>query len=145
MSNIASLADFRTKRGLPPAVIPVVCDPLERVLRHYRKYDMCITRKVLPKNAMHLLATASASAIVRWAEQQGRTVDSAARFQFFADGELLQVRVNRIGPPGGPWQPQVFQMGCAALEVLPLDRLPRSKGEFKPLLTLPMSEFYRLR
>jgi hypothetical protein len=145
MSNIASLADFRSKRGLPPAVIPVECGPLERVLRYYGKFDMCLTRKIQPENAMRLLAGACATAITRWAVEQGRTVDNAARFQFFADGELLQVRVNRIGAAGGPWYPQVFQMEREGYVPQPLERLPRSKSEFKPLLTLPMSEFYRLR
>lgn len=145
MSNIASLADFRSKRGLPPAVIQVECSPLERVLRHYGKYDMCLTRKILPESALRLLAGSCATSITLWAVQQGRTVDAAARFQFFADGELLQVRCNRIGPEGGPWHPQVFQMLRVTLEPQPLERLPRSSSAFKALLTLPMSEFYRLR
>jgi hypothetical protein len=145
MSNIASLADFRSKRGLPPAVIQVECGPLERVLRYYGKFDMCLSRKIQPENAMRLLAAACATSITLWAVQQGRIVDGAARFQFFADGELLQVRVNRLGAPGGPWHPQVFQMVRDTLEPQPLERLPRSKSEFKPLLTLPMSDFYRLR
>jgi hypothetical protein len=144
MNKIASLADFRAKRGMPPAVIPVECGPLERVLRHYGKFDMCLTRKVQPENAMRLLASSCATSIVLWAVQQGRMVDGAARFQFFADGELLQVRVNRIGPAGGPWNAQVFQMVRTTLEPQPLARLPRSKGAFKPLMTLPMSDFYRL-
>jgi hypothetical protein len=149
MSNIASLADFREKRGLPPATFPDERTPLERLIARYLNQDICKERGVKPSAALRLIAGLCAKSIVQWAEQQGRPVDDAARFQFFATGhhgrELLQVRVSRLGPSTGPWQAQTFQMDCETMEAVPLPATPPEAEVFKPLLTLPMSGFYRLR
>jgi len=150
MSNVSSLADFRAKRGLPP---PLLRDPrssLERVVAHYRKFDLCRDSPVHPTAALRTLASRCAKEIVQWAELHGRPVDDAARFQFFAIGspgqERLQVRVSRLGPPKGPWQALEFLMDCDTLRALPMTKGITDNAEiFKPILTLPMSGFYRLR
>lgn len=147
-TNVMSLADFRAKRGMPPAVFPDTRPPLERVLERYHRFDLCRDSKVKPIAALRVLAGACAKAIVEWAEQAGRPVDDAARFQFFAAGpfgqERLQVRVSRLGPPKGPWQALEFHMDCETLRVVPAVA-EGSDEVFKPLLTIPMSGFYRLR
>lgn len=144
-NNVMSLADFRAKRGLPEA-FPDTRTPLERVVARYHKFDLCRDTSVKPIAALRVLASSCAKAIVAWAEQAGRPVDDAARFQFFAAGslgqELLRVRVSRLGPVKGPWQAQEFDFDCNTFAAVPTDT--RSEV-FKPLLTLPMSGFYRLR
>jgi len=147
-SNVLSLASHRAKRGLPPPVCRDHRSPLERVVARYRKFDPCRDSAVLPLAALRVLAGRCAKAIVQWAEEEGRPVDDAARFQFFAIGaqgeEVLQVRVSRLGPPKGPWQSLEFRMDCDTLRVVPAGEAQGLQEVFKPLLTLPMSGFYRL-
>lgn len=147
-SNVLSLSDFRTRRGLPPPVCRDPRSPLERVVARYRKFDPCRDSPVQPLAALRVLAGRCAKAIVQWADEEGRPVDDAARFQFFAIGEqgqeVLQVRVSLIGPPKGPWQPLEFFIDCDTLRVVPTTYATGSTEVFKPLLTLPMSGFYRL-
>jgi len=147
-SNVLSLADFRTRRGLPE-VFQDTRTPLERVVARYRKFDLCRDSPVQPLAALRVLADRCAKAIVQWAEQEGRPVADAARFQFFAIGaqgdEVLQVRVSRLGPAKGPWQALEFRMDCDTLRVVPTAYAQDGAEVFKPLLTLPMSGFYRLR
>jgi hypothetical protein len=144
-----SLADFRAKRGLPPAIFHDPRSPLERVVARYRRFDLCRDSKAAPIAALRVLASSCAKAIVAWAEQAGQPVDDAARFQFFAAGafgqELLQVRVSRLGPPKGPWKALEFKVDCETLLVAPASALEGNDEVFKPLLTIPMSGFYRLR
>lgn len=144
-SNVSSLADFRAKRGLPEVFVDNR-PPLERLLaRYYRDQDLRMTQEA----ALRMLASGCAKAIVRWAEADGKPVDDAARFQFFAAGrkgrEQLQVRVSRVGPPKGPWQALEFHMDSDTMEVVPGWQVSSVGELFKPILTLPMSGFYRLR
>lgn len=149
-SNVSSLADFRAKRGLPPPLFRDARSPLERVVAHYRKFDLCRDSPVQPIAALRTLASRCAKEIVQWAELHGRPVDDAARFQFFAIGtpgqERLQVRVSRLGPPKGPWQSLEFLMDCDTLRAVPATTADTASTEiFKPILTLAMDDFYRLR
>lgn len=144
-SNVLSLADFRAKRGLPEP-FPDTRTPLERVVERYRKFDLCRDSKVKPLAALRVLASRSAKAIVHWAEDVGQPVDDAARFQFFAVGshgqEVLRVRVSRVGPPKGPWLSMEFDFDH---DTFLMQHAHGGNTEvFKPLLTLPMSGFYRL-
>lgn len=149
-SNVSSLADFRAKRGLPPPVFRDARSPVERIVERYRQFDVCRDSPVKPIAALRVLAGRCAKEIVHWAAMEGRPVDDAARFQFFAIGEpgqeRLQVRVSRLGPPKGPWQSLEFRIDCNTLHAWPAAELAMGSTEmFKPILTLPMDDFYRLR
>lgn len=144
-SNVLSLADFRAKRGMPE-VFRDTRPPLQRVVERYRKFDLCRDTKVKPLAALRVLASRCAKAIVCWADEAGQPVDDAARFQFFAVGspgqEVLRVRVSRIGPKRGPWQSMEFDFDH---DTFLMQHARGGNTEvFKPLLTLPMSGFYRL-
>jgi len=146
VSNVVGLAEHRVKRGLPPVAVRDARSPLERVIARYLKHDICRERGVKPTAAFRLIASSCAKSIVRWADREGRPVDDAARFQFYAVGspgqEVLQVRVSLVG---APMQTMEFEMNCETLEAVPLTSAGRQRKGIKPLLTLPMSLFYRLR
>ena len=143
-SNVLSLADFRAKRGLPE-VFPDTRTPLEKILARYLPNNHKMTKEA----ALRMLAGSCATSIVRWADAQEMTVDDAARFQFFAAGTptqlLLQIRVSRVGPLKGPWQAREFHLDATTRELVPEAYVTGVAEVFKPLLTLPMSGFYRLR
>jgi hypothetical protein len=147
MTNVASLADHRAKRGLPPATQPDTRSPLERIVDRYCAYDSRRGRGVPAKAAFQLIAGTCAKAIVLWAERAGTQVDDAARFQFYAVGdpgqETLQVRVSLVGKPKALQCAMEFAMECDTLDAKPLSEAP-PHAKIKPLLTLPMSLFYRL-
>jgi hypothetical protein len=142
--NVLSLADFRAKRGLPE-VFQDTRTPLEKILACY----LPPTPKMTKDAAFRMLAGGCATSIVRWAEAQGETVDDAARFQFFAAGSqarlLLQIRVSRVGPANGPWKALEFHLDASTKELVAGAYVQGVAEVFKPLLTLPMSGFYRLR
>lgn len=143
-NNVLSLADFRTKRGLPE-VFQDNRSPLEKILACYLPPMPKMTKEA----ALRMLAGGCATSIVRWAEAQGQVVDDAARFQFYAAGNsarlLLQIRVSRVGPPMGPWKALEFHLDANTKELVPEAYVQGVAEVFKPLLTLPMSGFYRLR
>lgn len=142
-SNVLSLANHRAKRGLPE-VFPDNRSPLEKILACY----MPNKNKMTKEAALRMLAGTCATSIVRWAAAQELAVDDAARFQFYAVGTpaqvLLQIRVSRVGPPKGPWQALEFHLDASTRQLVPTAYVTGSAEVFKPLLTLPMSGFYRL-
>lgn len=143
-SNVLSLADFRAKKGLPEA-FPDHRTPLEKILARYLPNNHKMTKEA----ALRMLAGSCATSIVRWADAQEMAVDDAARFQFYAAGTpthlLLQIRVSHVGPPKGPWQAREFHLDATTRELVPEAYVQGAAEVFKPLLTLPMSGFYRLR
>jgi hypothetical protein len=143
-SNVLSLAVFRAKRGLPE-VSPDTRSPLEKILACYLPPMKHMTKDA----ALRMLASGCATSIVRWAEANGAAVDDAARFQFYAAGSaarlVLQIRVSRVGQPKGPWQAMEFHLDASSKELVPEAYVQGVAEVFKPLLTLPMSGFYRLR
>jgi hypothetical protein len=149
MTNVVSLERHRAKKGLPPARTVAERPVIERILDSYCKFDLFKDRKVQPTPRLRQVAILCAKKIVRLVEGAGAAVDDSARFQFFAAGqqgaEVLQVRVSRVCSPKGSCEPLVFQMCCNTLTPAPLSQVSRREEVFKPLLTLPMSRFYRLR
>lgn len=147
MSNVASLADHRAKRGLPPVTQPDTRSALERIVDRYSAYDCRHGHGVAPKATFQLIAGVCAKAIVKWAERVGTQVDDGARFQFYAVGdpgqEVLQVRVSLVGKPKETQCAMEFEMACDTRLATPLSSGPM-RTKVKPLLTLPMSLFYRL-
>ena len=143
-SNVLSLATFRAKRGLPE-VFQDTRTPLEKILACYLPPMKNMTKEA----ALRSLASGCATSIVRWAEANGTAVDDAARFQFFAAGTqarlVLQIRVSRVGQPKGPWQAMEFHLDADSKALVPQAYVKGVSEVFKPLLTLPMTGFYRLR
>lgn len=147
MSKVTSLQDYRAKKGLEPARPPVPERPLvERVLARYQKFSALPNAKIPPTTAFRMLSIRCAKRIVKRIEAAGMQVDELARFQFFGTGEAgteaLQVRLNRLMLADGNTVPRIFSMDPLTLEpeLIPTYR----DGRLKPLLTLPMSPFYRL-
>lgn len=147
-NNVTSLAQFRAKKGLPPAVFEQL-PMLERILVRYRAFDLFAASRVLPRHALRQVAISCAKQVVRHIEVADIFVADDARFQFFGVGapgqESLQVRVNRVGPARGRKIPLFFEMEPASLEPKALVLIGEGSQEMKPLLTLPMTDFYRLR
>jgi len=143
-SNVLSLAAFRAKRGLPE-VFPDTRTPLEKILARY----LPPTKNMTKDAALRMLASTCATSIVRWAEAHGAKVDDAARFQFYAAGSparlVLQIRVSHVSQPEGPWQAMEFHLDADSKDLVPEAYVQGAAEVFKPLLTLPMSGFYRLR
>lgn len=149
MSNVASLEWHRAKRGLPPAQIPDPRPLLERVLSRYHKFDQFQGHGVQPRTAFRALAVRCAKKVVAICTPLGNLVPDDARFQFFGAGgvgaEVLQMRVNRVVFADGSSFALTFQMDSESLEPRLLEEGALSDSSFRPLLTLPMSQFYRLR
>ena len=147
MSTVTHLSEFRARKGLPPS--PHDERPmLERVLVRFRQHDGFSPRGVLPPHAFKQVAMKVVRRFVQQIEAGDLRVADDARFQFFGIGlpgiERLQMRVNRVGPKRGKARALLYEVDPASLALMPLDTLG-TDGELKPLLTLPMTDFYRLR
>lgn len=148
MTTVTSLIDYRNQKGLPPARERVALKRrslLELLLDRYRHLDIFASSHVLPVHRFRQVAISCAKRIVKHVEIGKVRIADDARFQFFGVGEdgdeRLQVRVNRVGKAKDTL---IFEINPINFEVQERILIGDGKGKIKPLLTLPMSVFYRL-
>lgn len=159
MGTVTNLAEYRARRAVAQTQAPPKPEPKEKPIRLkiaegvVERYAEVIgpVRGLKLNAAVRLLAGTVARAIVKELRSKGEDVPGLARFQFFGVLEAgqcwLVVRVNSITRPDALLaRSGTFLIDPKTSEVSAIsstDNISKN-NTFTTLITLPMSEFYKL-
>lgn len=165
MSNVTTLKSWRERKGLAPAPVdlkptapPTREEVIDALLARYSKYQQELVFTVARKGhtakrqgMLRQLCVAAARRLVALLSTEGWFIHYTARFQFTAlmvDGvPSLIGRVSRADRPGilvGSSVSANFYPCDLTPQVIAFDDTISKSDSITPLITLPMTEFYRL-
>jgi hypothetical protein len=152
MGTVTNLADFRNRQqgAAPPPKTVTKEDVAKGVIATFSKL-LGPVKDVKNQTAIQLIAATAARAIVKRIKENGDTVGSFSRFQFFGvkDGTefCLIGRVNGVCTPDIlGFRPEMFLIDPVTQTAFGISATSNiaKNNTFSTLITLPMTDFYNL-